>query len=172
MACKHVMILLAGVAASSLGGAAMAGSKHEVKPTVMPDFNQPDLSAKNNGYMLTPEDLKLDCKKLTGKIQVGILQLRSEQSLPKTSELARGLQQAATPFVAGTNRGINPEGDQARALTQLKAYNGRLAAKNCAVYDLEAELKPGATNTPRPIPKPKPARGVPGAAAPATAKAP
>jgi len=170
-------ILLTAVVLT-LGQAAHADSKQKQKiaPTVMPNFNQPDLSTANSGYTLTAEDLKLDCKKLTGRIQIGILQLRGERSDAKTTELSRNLQQAATPFVAGTTRGINPEGDQARALSQMKALNGQLAAKNCAVYDLEAELKPGAANTPRPVAKPKAARAAPPAApvaaAPGSAKAP
>ncbi len=140
---------------------------------VLPNFNQPDISAANSGYTLTPEDLKLDCKKLTGKIQLGILQLRSERGGAKTTDLSRNLQQAATPFVAGSTHGINPEGDQARQYSQLKAYNGQLAAKNCPVYDLDAQLKPGATDTPRPTPKARPVRSLPGVAAPApAAKAP
>ena len=166
-----VAVLMVG---STFGPAcAETKSRQKVAPMVLPNFNQPDLSTANSGYTLTPEDLKLDCKKLTGKIQVGILQLRGERGEAKTTDLSRNLQQAATPFVAGTSRGINPEGDQARAYSQLKAFNGQLAAKNCAVYDLDAQLKPGVTDTPRPIPKAKPARTLPGVAAPApAAKAP
>lgn len=171
---RTAVLSAAVLAAAALAPAfAETKSKQKVQPMVLPNFNQPDVSAANGGYTLTPEDLKLDCKKLTGKIQVGILQLRSERGDAKTTELSRNLQQAATPFVAGTSRGIDPEGDQARQYSQLKAYNSQLAAKNCPVYDLEAQLKPGATDTPRPMPKAKPARSLPGSAAPATpAKAP
>ena len=34
---------------------------------------------------------------------------------------------------------------------RLEALNRQLAAKNCATFDIDAELKPGNTNTPRPV---------------------
>lgn len=139
--------------------------KQKVQPMVLPNFNQPDVSAANSGYTLTPEDLKLDCKKLTGKIQLGIVQLRSERGDKPSSELSRTMQKAATPFIAGSNYGISPEGDQARALSKIKAYNGHLAAKNCPTFDLDADLAPGASETPRPVRKAKPLRAAPAPAA-------
>lgn len=132
-----------------------------VGPTIVPNFNQPDLSAKNDAYTMSADDLKLDCKKLNGHMQIRIRQLRSTRNDTKTSALARGMQQATTPFIAGTTRGINPDGDNARDLSKLKAYNGQLIAKGCQPYDLDADLAPGATHTPRPVAKaktPAPAR--------------
>ena len=168
---KYALIPLATAALLAGFAGANAGSKQKVAPMIVPDFNQPDLSAANNGYTLSAEELALDCKKLTGRMQVRILQLRSSRGDIKTTALARGMQQAATPFVAGTTRGINPDGDNARDLSMLKAYNAQLAAKNCAVYDLDADLKPGATGTPHPVPKAK-AGVVRPAAAPAAAVPP
>lgn len=162
-------LAVAGAVISS--GHVSADSRQKVSPTILPNFNQPDLSVANSAYTLTPEDLKLDCKKLTGRIQVRILQLRSTRGDTKTTGLARGMQQAATPFVAGTTRGIDPDGDNARDLSMLKAYNGQLAVKNCPVFDLDAQLKPGATEIPHPIPKPKPAQIAKPAATPAAAPA-
>ena len=156
-------------------GLASAAERSKVSPTIVPNFDQPDLSAKNNGYTMTPEELKLDCKRLTGRMQIRIRQLRVTAGDKKTSELGRGMQQAATPFLAGTTRGIDPDGDRARELAQVRAYNARLTEKNCQPFDLEADLKPGATTDPRPIPKPptvKPkAVGIKPAAGPAVAPA-
>ena len=141
-----------------------SGSRQKIAPTIVPNFSQPDLSAANNAYKMTEEEAKFDCKKLTGHIAVGIQQLRRQLADPKTSALSRTMQTAVTPFIAGTTRGINPDGDNARDLTRLRVLNGQLTARNCQPFDLDAELQPGATNTPRPIPKVKPA---PGTAAPA-----
>jgi hypothetical protein len=149
---------------ASVAGAAVAqdktpteklSSRQKVSPTIVPNFNQPDLSVANSAYTMTSEDMALDCKKLTGRMAIRIRQLRAAQTETKTTALSRGLQQAATPFIAGTTRGINPDGDNARDLSMLKAFNARLAEKSCAVYDLDAQLKPGATEAPRPIQKPK-----------------
>ena len=167
----RALMPLALVISLVFAGSAAAGSKQKVVPSVLPNFDQPDLSAANNGYTLSAEELKYDCRKLTGHMQVRILQLRSTRGDTKTTELSRNMQQAATPWVAGTTRGINPDGDNARDLSMLKALNAQLAAKNCPVYDLDTDLKPGATGTPHPVPKPK-AGVVRPAAAPAAAVAP
>ncbi len=150
-------------------GAASAAERQKIAPTIIPNFNQPDLSVNNSAYTLKPDELKYDCKKLTGHMQLRIRQYRSTSADKKTSELSRGMQRAATPFVAGTNRGIDPEGDNARDLSMLKAYNKRLAEKNCQPFDLDTDLKPGATHDPRPIAKAKAPRANPFAKAPATA---
>ena len=131
--------------------------RQKISPAIVPNFNLPDLSAANNAYKLTEEEKTLDCKKLTGRVSIGIMQLRREIAAPKTSALSRTMQTAATPFIAGSTRGINPDGDNARDLSRIRALNGQLATKNCQPFDVDAELQPGATNTPRPIPKAKPA---------------
>lgn len=141
---------------SAIAGAGdIKEQRSKISPTIIPNFNQPDLSAKNNAYTLSDDELKLDCKKLNGHMQIRIRQLRSTRNDTKTSTLSRGMQQAATPFVAGTTRGINPDGDNARDLSMLKAYNGQLQAKGCQAYNLDADLAPGATHTPRPLAKVK-----------------
>jgi hypothetical protein len=135
---------------------ARKSGKQSIAPTIIPNFKQPDLSPANNAYSMTPEDLALDCKKLTGKIHVGIMQLRRSLVAPQTSSLSRTMQQVATPFIAGSTRGINPDGDNARDLERLRTFNRQLVVKACQPFDIDAELQPGATNTPRPIPKAKP----------------
>jgi hypothetical protein len=148
---------------------AKKSGRQKIAPTIVPNFTLPDLSAANNAYNLTDEEAKLDCKKLTGRVAIAILQLRRALVEPKTSALSRTLQTAATPFLAGTTRGINPDGDNARDLSRIRALNGQLTAKNCQPFDLDAELQPGATNSPRPIPKPKAATKPAATAAPTAA---
>lgn len=138
-------------------GESTAYVRSKVAPTVVPSLTVPDLSAANDGYRLSPDEINYDCKRLTGHVQLRIRQLRSTRADAKTSEIGRTLQKVATPLIGGTNRGIDQDGDNARDLSMLKAYNGRLAAKNCATFDLERLLAPSNTEDPRPIPKPKPA---------------
>ncbi len=149
------VILVVGVLASGLS-TAQAAERNKISPTIVPDFNQPDVSAANNAYTLTPAEQALDCKKLTGHMQIRIRQLRSTMTDPKTSQLARTMQKVVTPVLAGTRRGIDQDGDNARDLGMLKAYNAQLAAKKCQTFDLAAQLAPGNNEPPRPIPKPKP----------------
>ncbi len=156
---QHAFVLLLVMALavpSAMAGAGEAKDQRpKISPTIIPNFNQPDLSARNNAYTMSADELKLDCKRLTGHMQIRIRQLRSTRNDTKTSALSRGMQQAVTPFVAGTTRGINPDGDNARDLSMLKAYNGQLKAKGCQAYDLDVDLAPGATHTPRPLAKAK-----------------
>jgi hypothetical protein len=144
-------------ACSLLSDPSAAYVRSKVSPSVTPSLTPPDLSAANDGYRLSPDEINYDCKKLTGHIQLRIRQLRSTRADAKTSEIGRTMQKVATPLIGGTNRGIDQDGDNARDLSMLKAYNGRLAAKNCATFDLERLLAPGNTDAPRPIPKAKPA---------------
>ena len=141
----------------SLSGPSVAYVRSKVAPTVVPSLTPPDLSAANDGYRLSPDEINYDCKKLTGHIQLRIRQLRSTRADATTSEVGRTMQKVTTPIIGGTNRGIDQDGDNARDLSMLKAYNGRLAAKNCPTFDLEKLLAPGNTDAPRPIPKAKPA---------------
>jgi hypothetical protein len=168
-----LLVLPLVITAANADPTSLKQQRAKVSPTVVPNFNQPDLSANNNAYSLSADELKLDCKKLNGHMQIRIRQLRSTRSDTSTSALSRGMQQATTPFIAGTTRGINPDGDNARDLSMLKAYNGQLQTKGCQTYNLEADLAPGATHTPRPIAKVKAPPAVPGLAAPKpTAAAP
>jgi hypothetical protein len=144
--------------------AADAGERQKISPTIVPNFNLGDLSANNNAYTLTPEEQKYDCKKLTGRTAIRIQQLRGTANDPNTSIVGRTMQRAATPMLGGTTRGIDPDGDRARDLSAIKAYNQQLTAKGCQPFDLDAEMKPGATGYPRPIPKGKPATATPAAA--------
>lgn len=108
------------------------------------------------GYQLTEDDKALDCKQLTGRMQVRILQVRDYSEREKTSLVSRGMQTAASTVFGGATHGASPDGDQARAVAQLEAYNQLLAAKNCRTFDLASELQPKPiTATPTPKPKPE-----------------
>lgn len=103
------------------------------------------------GYKLSDEELALDCKKLTGRMQVRILQIRGYQPGAKSTFVSRGLQAATTSVLGGTLEGTDPDSRYGKDRAMLEAYNTQLAAKGCATFNLEAELQPqpiGATPTP------------------------
>lgn len=110
-------------------------------------------------YQLTKEELALDCKKLTGRMQVRILQVRDYSSKNQASALARAAQSATGQVAGGSTQGASPDEQYLKDRAQLEAYNKQLAAKNCKTFDLAEELKPKAvTETPTPKDKGKQAK--------------
>ncbi|MGZ5822796.1 MAG: hypothetical protein ACXWJ2_02510 [Hyphomicrobium sp.] len=106
------------------------------------------------GYQLTDEEKKYDCKKLTGKMQVRILQMRGYDTHAKASTLARTAQAVTTPIFGGTKEGLDPDGQYRKDRAMLEAFNRELANKKCKTFDIDAEL--GKTDgTPQPIPTTK-----------------
>jgi hypothetical protein len=111
---------------------------------------------QGSGYQLSEEELKLDCKKLTGTMQIRILQMRGYDTNKKTSAVSRGLQSLTTPIFGGTKEGTDPDGQYRKDRAMLEAYNRQLAVKQCRTFDLDAELATTSTNeTPTPRAKPK-----------------
>jgi len=101
------------------------------------------------GYQLSQDELGLDCKKITGRMAVRIVQIRDFQVRSRTTALSRGMQSATNPVFGGTLEGSDPDGRYARDRAQLEAYNQRLAEKKCPNFDLAAELAPDAKDPPR-----------------------
>ncbi|MGQ0672922.1 MAG: hypothetical protein ACT4N2_08610 [Hyphomicrobium sp.] len=93
------------------------------------------------GYVLSEEEKGADCKRLTGRMKVRLLQIRDFNERAKTSELSRSLHTAQSQF-GGSASGSNPDAEYARDRAMLDAYNGQLAVKGCKTLDLDAELKP------------------------------
>jgi len=138
--------------AVALGGCAQMLPGGTPKPVKV----APDTAGAYDGgfYALSEEEKKLDCKKLTGRMQVRILQLRDPANRPVGSAISQGAQVAIKPILGGTAFGVDPAQSMARDRAMLEAYNAQLKAKNCATYDLEKELAtPGVRETPRPQPK-------------------
>jgi hypothetical protein len=132
-----------------------AGTPHDQPPSLLTD---PPLTndARAFDYQLSEREKKLDCKKLTGTMQVRILQIRDYDSRNKASLAARGMQSVVTPIWGGTTEGLDPDGQYRKDLAMLEAYNRQLAAKNCKTFDLAAELKgTGLFDMPTPKEAPK-----------------
>jgi hypothetical protein len=109
-------------------------------------------SASATAYELSKAELELDCRKLTGRMQVRILQVRDYAERAKSSAASRLAQQALAPIAGGSQHGADPDGQYRRDLAMLHAYNRRLAEKKCPTFDLESDLKPQPVqNTPRPV---------------------
>jgi hypothetical protein len=110
------------------------------------------------GYQPPVDQSKLNCKQLSGRIQVLILQLRGDGDRKKPSALSLGLHSMFASTVGTTKTGSDPEGAQSADMKRLKDYNQRLAAMGCKSYDLDYELKqtdPLVSPSPRVLPPKK-----------------
>lgn len=91
---------------------------------------------------LTADEQALECKQLTGRMQIRILEIRDYNERTRTTMASRALQTGVTTVFGGTNTGLDPSGAYAKDRAMLEAYNKQLAAKGCKSYDLQAELQP------------------------------
>jgi hypothetical protein len=136
-----------------IGG--FGGKKPSSEPvSLMPQIG-PKVAARgaNEAYQLTADELKLDCKKITGKMQVRILQVRDQREQSLTSTTAQTIQRTIVPVLGGSPHGANPNDDFKRDRAWLEAFNARLTEKSCPAYNLEAELQPRSIrDTPKPVP--------------------
>lgn len=113
-------------------------------------------AAAGPAYQLSKDELALDCKKLTGRMQVRILQIRGYETTQKATVGSRLLQSATATVLGGSKEGADPDGRYAKDRAMLEAYNGQLAAKGCRTFDLAAELGPKPVDvTPTPVAKAK-----------------
>lgn len=102
----------------------------------------PAMAESEQAYTLTPDELALDCKKLTGRMQVRILDLRDHASHGRSTLVSRGVQSAVTGILGGTDHGTDPDRQYALDLARLEAYNRQLIAKDCKSFDLKSVLQP------------------------------
>jgi hypothetical protein len=89
-------------------------------------------------YTLSAEEQGLDCKSLTGRMHVRILQMRGHANKGHPTGLSQGIKSATKTVWGQASEGPDAQFVQDRA--RLEAYNGLLATKKCATFDLEKEL--------------------------------
>lgn len=101
-------------------------------------------------YSLSAEEKKLDCRRLTGRIQVRLLALRGEEFKVQPSSAAQSMR-SATSAALGTDTAKNAAVRASSERPMLDAYNGRLRELGCASFDIgkELEARPSAP-TPHP----------------------
>lgn len=137
--------------------AACAAAVPGYSPTPSKMKVEADTSGTYSGgiYTLSADEKALDCRKLSGRMQIRILQIRDRSGGYGATWASRGMQTATGAVLGGTAYGTNVDAQRARDLAMLEAYNAELKAKNCPVFDLAEELKPKPVDaTPRPAAKP------------------
>jgi hypothetical protein len=132
------LMLLSGCASASDPGLSAA----ELSPTNAADRGgTPAVTTVAAGSVqLTPEEIAMDCRKLRGRMQIRIIELKTKDR-HATTDVSRTAQQLVTPIFGGPQRATDPEGERVLDRARLDAYNKQLAAKGCKTVDIEAELK-------------------------------
>jgi hypothetical protein len=114
-----------------------------------PPFKEPSKHAKplesgavqaDGQYEMSADEKAMDCKRLTGSMQITISRLRDPYSRMEPSAGAWAAQSAATPVFGGSSISADRERVNARERAKLEAYNRELAMRNCKQLDIEAEL--------------------------------
>jgi hypothetical protein len=90
--------------------------------------------------VLSDGEVKLDCKRMAGRMKIRILELRGGGTVRKGSGTAQGMQSVLVPIFGGTQRGADASADNQRDVAKLDAMNAILIARKCPYYDLEREL--------------------------------
>jgi hypothetical protein len=93
------------------------------------------------GYALSEDEQAMDCKKLTGRMQIRIMDVRGYDTRERTTMAARGLHTAGKMVFGGTNAGLNTDTHFAKDKAMLDAYNARLVAKDCRSFDIPEALQ-------------------------------
>ncbi len=135
---------------SSLGPAPQAKSADQPSAGLAPAAQTVSRLPTEGAYQLTAAERDMDCRALTGRMAVRIMQLRDYENRRQASLVSRAIQSTTGPvFFGDASAGLDPDGRYRRERAQLVAYNGLLAEKQCANFDLEAELSAGAKEPPR-----------------------
>ena len=133
-----------------------AGAPADTKPNLVNDIPpaaETDVvtgALPTTGYQLSEDEQKYDCRKLTGLMQIRILQVRGYDSNKKTSVAARGMQALTTPIFGGAKEGLDPDAQYHKDIAKLRAYNQQLTFLKCKTFDLDAELSATGDSTPTP----------------------
>lgn len=151
------LVSLATVSACLLAGAASAKEK-----TINPKNAPSQVGTVDSGgaYKLSAEEQGYDCKRLTGRMQVRLLQVRDYDPARKPSAFSQGVRSAADPVASvllgkSAAYGSDPSRQRDNDIAMLRAYNAQLAAKKCKTFNLDAELAAGNKGSPLPSVQPK-----------------
>jgi hypothetical protein len=139
-------LALAGCASdASLDGYSLASGAEPASAAAAPGAGTSEPAPRAGArYVLSADEKGLDCRRLTGRMKIRIVQMKSLADLPRSSELSRSMHAAHGEIAGGigaSSTGADPAADDARSRAMLEAYNRELAAKGCKTLDLAAELQ-------------------------------
>ena len=91
-------------------------------------------------YEMSSTEKAMDCKRITGSMQITMSRLRDGFVRQEPSAVASAAQSLGSPAFGGSAAGADRQAVYARERAKLDAYNDELAAKGCRPLDIEAEL--------------------------------
>ena len=91
-------------------------------------------------YEMSGTEKQMDCKRLTGSIQIGITRLKDPVGRQEPSATSATAQKMASPLYGSSAKTADRQAVYARERAKLDAYNDELAAKGCKTVNIEAEL--------------------------------
>lgn len=104
----------------------------------------------NGTYVLSAEEQALDCRKLTGRMQVRLLSVRGAEYKSAPTGISSAARSVSSTLLF-TDTASNASERANRDRPMLDAYNRRLKEQGCASFDLDKELA-ARPSAPPPIP--------------------
>ena len=135
-------LLLGGCAAAMPGYTPppLEGEKVKASPlTALKPMESGTLSSGGR-YSPSAEEKALDCRKLTGSMQVILERFRDAPNRREPSAVASVMQKTTAPLFKQSTQGADIGAELAWEKARLVAYNELLAEKKCKTLDIEAEL--------------------------------
>lgn len=91
-------------------------------------------------YEMSGAEKQMDCKRLTGSIQIGISRLRDTMGREEPSTVSSTAQNLKTSMFGGSAKSADRQAVYARERAKLDAYNSELGARGCPMLDIDAAL--------------------------------
>jgi hypothetical protein len=132
-----MMLALAACAAAMPGY--MPPPLTENKNKLAQPMNSGDLGPDGR-YHLGESEKAMDCKRLTGSMQITLARLKDAFYRAEPSPVSTMAQSVSRPVLGGSSVGAGRQELYARERAKLDAYNDELAARGCKTLDIEAEL--------------------------------
>lgn len=92
-------------------------------------------------YRMSEQEKAMDCKRMTGSMQITIARLRDVYYRTSPSGIASAGHKVVPYIAGGSTVGSDREAEYARERAKLDAYNEHLRSKDCKTLDIEAEFK-------------------------------
>lgn len=95
-----------------------------------------------SGYTLSANEKEMECKELTGRMQVRILEVRDTSAQTQTSTLSQLMQSGFGSLFASDKASKSQPPPRGADVAMLEAYNRALVDKGCMSFNLAEDLRP------------------------------
>ena len=149
LACGALPLALAGCAAA-MPGYVPPNTRTKLPTQSVKSAAEPQTQAAvtaDGTYIPSSKERDLNCRRLTGVVQIKIQQVRDIEAHPTTG-LVTSITSKATPRHTAAGQ---PGAAYSEERAKLIGLNQLMVEKNCGRFDLEAALAPGNKETPEPI---------------------